>query len=56
MALDPDNPALKLWQALVSRGVSEEEATDLMNNYSAQCIANRYRPDENAVSADTKPQ
>ncbi|MFD0037274.1 hypothetical protein ACFVIZ_06450 [Streptomyces anulatus] len=53
MALDPDNPALKLWQALVTRGVSEEEATELMNNYSAQCIANRYRPDENTASTNT---
>lgn len=31
---DPKSPSMRLWQALLSRGVDAEEATVLMNGYA----------------------
>lgn len=34
MTLDPKSPSMNLWQALVSRGIDAEEATELMHGYA----------------------
>lgn len=32
--LDPKAPSMKLWHTLLARGVSEDEAAELMNGYA----------------------
>lgn len=40
--LDPKAPSMRLWHALLARGVSEDEATELMNGYAHE-LAERIR-------------
>lgn len=42
MDLDPKSPSMKLWHRLLALGVSEDEATELMNGYAHE-LAERIR-------------
>ncbi|MEV5915821.1 hypothetical protein AB0M00_43930 [Streptomyces chartreusis] len=40
--LDPKSASMRLWHTLLARGVSEDEATQLMNGYAHE-LAERQR-------------
>ncbi|UJV42065.1 hypothetical protein [Streptomyces sp. AMCC400023] len=40
--LDPKSPSMRLWHALVGRGIDADEATMLMNGYAHE-LAERIR-------------
>lgn len=47
--LDVNAPSFKLWQALITRGATEDEATELMNSYAHE-LAERIRAEKGSGS------
>lgn len=55
MSLDPKSPSMALWHCLLAAGVSEDEATTLMNGYAHE-LAGQQRNWDAEAAGYTDPQ